>query len=315
LNNKFKYLPIVVILYCIIGINSGVVAQNCTETLQQANNMFANGETTSIPELLDECISSGFTEEEKKQAYKLLVQVYMIENNIENAEKAINHLKDLNRKTNNRNSELERISQKDIDYIYGLNPVLYNGKIYTYFVPSKVEGHQFIYEKEYLKGSVTIKDIKYDDLQMNYDLLNQEILLNYTTTNGANQLIVLSKAWLNKFTLNGSTFQLIEASGLPNRIYQVIGNGDILLLYSWSKDMVHDNLSGIPVYKFTVPKKELFIYRKNQIRKFRSNRTFLKLFNGTKQQEIKKYLRQQKVNVKKANNMQMNTLIDYCNKL
>jgi len=315
LNKKHKYLPIIISLYFIIGINSNIVAQNCTETLQQAQNMFTNGEMTAIPDLLDTCIIEGFTVEEKIQAYKLMVQVYIFENQIEKAEETINHIKNLNQKISNRNIELDKANQLDIDKIYGLDPVLYNGKLYTYFVPANVEGHQFIYEKEYLKGSVTIKDIKYDELLMNYDLHNQEILLNYNTTNGANQLIVLSKAWLTEFALNGSTYKLLEASGLPKRIYQVIGNGEILLLYYWSKDMVHDNLSGTPVYKFTVPKKVLFIYQNNQIRKFRNNRSFLKLFSGTEQQEIKKYLRQQKVNVKKANIKQMSKLIDYCNKL
>lgn len=94
MNNFYKYYIIVFSLFFIINTNcKNLIAQDCTETLQQARNKYTDGEIATIPDLLDACIKNGFTKEEKVQAYKLIIQVYIFEDKIEEAEQILLKLK------------------------------------------------------------------------------------------------------------------------------------------------------------------------------------------------------------------------------
>ncbi len=97
MNCKFKYLAIFSALLISLNLNSKIMnAQDCTETLQQARNMYTDGEIATIPDLLEACIKNGFTKEEKVQAYKLIIQVYIFEDKIDEAEKTLLKLKKTN---------------------------------------------------------------------------------------------------------------------------------------------------------------------------------------------------------------------------
>ena len=48
--------------------NANLRAQDCTETLTQARNAFNEGNIEAIESMLEPCIRSGFTKEEKVQA-------------------------------------------------------------------------------------------------------------------------------------------------------------------------------------------------------------------------------------------------------
>ena len=77
-------------------INVNLKAQDCTETLTQARNLFNEGVIESIPQMLEACIENGFNKEEKVQAYKLLIQAYLFEDNIVEAENTLLKLKKTN---------------------------------------------------------------------------------------------------------------------------------------------------------------------------------------------------------------------------
>ncbi|NOZ46561.1 MAG: PorT family protein [Chlorobi bacterium] len=76
--------------------NIHLQAQDCTVTLQTARNMYTEGDIEGIPELLKGCIKSGFTKEEKVQAYKLIIQVYLFEDKLQQAEETLLKLKKTN---------------------------------------------------------------------------------------------------------------------------------------------------------------------------------------------------------------------------
>jgi hypothetical protein len=62
---------------------------NCAVNLKEAQSLYQAGIIEEIPALLTGCISSGFTREEKIQAYKLLINAYIFDNNTVMAEESM----------------------------------------------------------------------------------------------------------------------------------------------------------------------------------------------------------------------------------
>ena len=91
-----KFLILSSAFLSILFFNGSLKAQDCTETLTQARNSFNDGNIEVIPAMLEPCIKSGFSKEEKVQAYKLLIQAYLFEDNIVEAEKTLLKLKKAN---------------------------------------------------------------------------------------------------------------------------------------------------------------------------------------------------------------------------
>jgi hypothetical protein len=91
---KFLQSPIrnhlLLILLAIMPV-SGIAqeAGSCAEKLQTAQNLFDRGQVEQVAGLLQECLESGFTREESLTAYKLIIQTYLFEDELEKADSAM----------------------------------------------------------------------------------------------------------------------------------------------------------------------------------------------------------------------------------
>ncbi len=61
-------------------------ASSCAEILKTAQTLFSRGQVEKVPAVLYECMKSGFKREEQLIAYKLLIQSYLLEDKIEQAD-------------------------------------------------------------------------------------------------------------------------------------------------------------------------------------------------------------------------------------
>ncbi|HUX94545.1 MAG TPA: porin family protein [Bacteroidales bacterium] len=62
---------------------------SCAEKLQTAQNLFDRGQVEQVAGLLHDCLKSGFTREESLSAYKLIIQTYLFEDELEKADSAM----------------------------------------------------------------------------------------------------------------------------------------------------------------------------------------------------------------------------------
>ncbi len=122
----------------------------------------------------------------------------------------------------------------EMDRVYGLDPLLYNGKIYTYFLPAGTGGNQFLLSADYLTGEVTIKGKTFEGISLNYDIYNQQLLLQYVNETGAFNIIEISKAWLEKFRLGNMEFRCLSPDNKPG-FYQVLGDGPYFIMVLLAK--------------------------------------------------------------------------------
>ncbi len=201
------------------------------------------------------------------------------------------------------------------DKIYGLNPRLYNGKFYTYAAPVSTEGSQFLSGPEFQTGSATINGKTFHHLLLNYDIYNQQVVLKYTTRNHNMMKIVLSDFRLQSFNMGERHFEVRSFPGETTQIYQVLGKGTYEILYYWRKDYNLQNTYGATNFKFSKPVRESYLCIGNKRMHFRNNNNFVKLFGHENRVLVSRYLRRNKINVKKSGPRDLLQLIQYCNTL
>jgi hypothetical protein len=62
------------------------------------------------------------------------------------------------------------------DSVFGFDPVLYNGRYYTFQAPKNSKGNPFIYSPEFVAGKILINNNSYNAGALNYDIYNQQLL-------------------------------------------------------------------------------------------------------------------------------------------
>ncbi|MCX6249566.1 MAG: hypothetical protein NTX61_02330 [Bacteroidetes bacterium] len=200
------------------------------------------------------------------------------------------------------------------DRVHGPDQTLYNGKKYSYFLPTGVKGDQYLFSQDYLAGSLTLRGKCYLGLTLNYDIFNQQLLLKYNDEMGALNIIEVSKAWIKRFSLGSLNFEYLNLEQGP-RYYQVLGESRVQILYYWTKTLVLDVVYGSSVYTFTPAQKDSYLFMHGQLRPFRNNRGLVRLFDPVHRAQIKSYLRKNKINVKKAADQTIVELITYIGKI
>ncbi len=197
--------------------------------------------------------------------------------------------------------------------VFGPDPLLYNGEKYVFYVPSGTDGHQFLSTRDFLFGSIVIKGVTFDSELINYDIYNQEILLEYTSASGGENIIALSKSWLESFDIGDKHFELISFDGKEHAIYQVLQSGNIRLLIRWKKSLDLEMGYGSRNYTFSKASKDLFIDFNEQLVQVKNNKEFTWIFGPQLQADIRKYMKQNHLNIRKSTDTAISDLLRYCN--
>ncbi len=203
---------------------------------------------------------------------------------------------------------------KELDKVYGLDQTLYNGKKYSFIVPPGTSGHQFLQAQLFSDGTLTLKGKEYHDIALNYDIYNQQLLLQYADDNFPVNFIEVSKAWLQSFSLGDMKFRLLQLEKEP-QFYQVIGDGPLQILYFWRKTLNLNDVIGTSNFVFSVPLRDSFVLMNRQLKPFKTRRSLIQLFDRGQRQEIKNYMRKNKIKVKKSSDHAMADLINFIGKL
>jgi len=201
------------------------------------------------------------------------------------------------------------------DPVYGFDPFLYNGRIYYFYPPPGTSGTQYLLEEFDPHGTLTVRGITYSNLTLNYDIYNQQLIMKYQNSLGSPSLVAISDAWLDSFTLGDKYFEIISEASNGKRIYQVLGNGNEKVMYYQNREMLIDNAKSYKNYYFSDIRMKKYLFIEGNLTSFNTNRNFVKAFKPAVQDLIMKYIRKNRIDVKKANSIIMTDLINYCNTL
>jgi len=208
-----------------------------------------------------------------------------------------------------------QVIKESHDPVYGFDPLLYNGRVYQFYVAPGTGGTQYLFDKFDTLGSLTLRGVTYNNLTLNYDIYNQLIILKYKNTVGSYSLIEISQAWLEKSSMSGCNFENVTNVSSGKSIYQVIGNGADKIMYYRNKELLIDNLGGSMNHYFSDTRKQMFVLTNNQLKPFKKRKDFIKAFSPSRQALIKTYIRKHNINLKTASDFNMTDLINYCNTL
>jgi len=209
------------------------------------------------------------------------------------------------------------ISQDDameMDRVYGPDPMLYNGKKYTYFLPPETGGNQFLLSTDYFTGELTIKGKTFEGIILNYDIYNQQLLLTYANETGSFNIIEISKAWLESFRLENLEFRCLSYDNEPH-FYQVLGDGPFFIMYYWRKDLKLDATYGAKNFTFTPAMKKKYVLIGDKLRPFSNKQSLVSLFDMQHKPEINNYIQLNRIKIKKASDETMTKLINYISNL
>ena len=205
-------------------------------------------------------------------------------------------------------------SQEKKDTLYGLNPFLYNGEIYSSIGTVNMSGNQYLISDEFVNGNLIINDQLYEDCLINYDIYKQHVLLKFKL-NYRTIIIKLSYEKLESFYFGDKYFEIIPNENSEKTVYQTYGSGQYKILYQWYKLLSLSHVAGTTNYVFSNPKKRMYLQIGNEKFRYKNKRTFISLFNNNNKKPIKKFISKNKIKIKKATDAEVNLLINYCNTL
>ncbi len=200
-----------------------------------------------------------------------------------------------------------------VDFLYGADPLLVNGRYYSFFPPPNTEGNQYLEDPQFKTGSLTLRGKTWSGLMLNYDIYNQQVLMAFRNKTGADNLIVISDAWLEKFSIMGMTFEIMPLQDTVKRIIQIIGSGPVRIGYLWQKDLKPDSFHGARYYSFSSPRKENLILEGDRVVRYLNNRTFCAALDEKKRKAAREYLDKNRIKVRNADDRTMKALLDFYN--
>jgi hypothetical protein len=201
----------------------------------------------------------------------------------------------------------------ECERLYGSDANLVNGE--KYFYPyTRSEGDPFFFS-ESRQVVIRVHEKEFAGQPVRYDIFNQQVILDFNDIYGGVTSLVLRNEWVESFRFESHLFKRMTGPEGEPGYYQVVVEGSISCVYTWSKEYLLNLSSGIQSYYFTEPSKESYLVIGNTFYPYRNNRTFLKAFDSEQQKTIKQFMRQSKVKVNKSPDWQMRHLIEYCNSL
>lgn len=229
---------------------------------------------------------------------------------------------------------------------FGIDPLLMNGIYYEnpYY---NAKGHPFLGDGEFYLGSVNFRNKQYEDVNLKYDIYNQQLIIDQSRKDSRGAVIfqnvryeglsikfdensqqmvidqdagkgkimnLLANEFVSDFTMDGMLFKKLALEDDEAKYYQVIGEEkDIQCYYYLYKNRFKSHDEGDrTIFVFSDRNFRSYLVIDGRVTKFRSNRSFLKQFQGEAKSLVRKYVKNNQIKVNRANDIVMKELIHFC---
>ncbi len=219
---------------------------------------------------------------------------------------------------------------KEAEQKYGLDPELINGEKYHYHYfkasgdpyfefnrnrISAVENTGKVYDDaaQDALASIVIKGKQYLEQHIRYDIYQQLVILDYVDQHGAPASVVLRNNWVEQFDIEGQTFKKFKDQHGKVRFGQVVFEGTVSCVFFWKKEYTPELQNGQNTYSFSEPIREAVLIRDGLSCHFRNRRGFLNCFPAEKRAQVKAYMKEEHINIRKASPDEMRRLMKRIN--
>lgn len=201
-----------------------------------------------------------------------------------------------------------------IDMKYGLDQELFNGlQYYKKYV--KYKGDPFYPEDKFYTGSVTLKGITYEDLQLKYNCYTQQLILGYTDFKEQYNQLIINNIQVDSFSLGNYRFKNVALADHSLLLYQFMEAGAVTCYIHWKREIhaTHDDLRYS--HEYTVPIGSIYLGYRGELHPVDNRRTIIMIFPESIQADIKRYLRREHLRVSKAGPGEIQDLLSFIGKL
>lgn len=195
---------------------------------------------------------------------------------------------------------------------YEANHLLLNGIFYDHPYHHAI-GHEFLLGDAFHNGSLTYRNITYDNIRLKYDIYNQQVLIHHTY-NGSMVVILLPKEFITEFWMNGAYFKKLSFHEKEPSFFQVVYEQDqVKCCYSWYKMRYKStHKESFISYNFSESKRKSYLYMDDKLSRYKNNRSFVRIFPDKIRGSIRSYLKSSGIEVNEADDETMKEVMQFC---
>lgn len=190
----------------------------------------------------------------------------------------------------------------------GKNPLL-NGRVW-HNKYSKARGDQFFLSNTFLKGSVTYNGKRFDNLDLQYDIANDELILKIESY----PIIMMNKEMVDSFSLlfESRQYKIIntgnDTASILKGYVNVLYNGPSTLYVKYTKYIRPLALDGI--FDLFQEEHRIYLRKDSEILPVTGKRKFFDLL-GDKREEIRHFIKSYKLKIVHKNPVTYVPVIEY----
>lgn len=214
-------------------------------------------------------------------------------------------------------AQLVYVSEKEFyelkEYFDRLNGPDFNLLNGRYYEPlNSGTSHPYFNTIRYRPGSVLLDGEAYDSITINYDIFDQQLILQHPGISGQITQVVLNRELIDRFTIDGLTFRKLTFPETGSSFFQVVSSGDISCFLLWKKTLSRSTVSGYTSYRYSKPSREIYLQWEGRLYAVRSKSSFTGIFNEAYRKEINGFLRREKIRFRNASDEKLGELMNFC---
>lgn len=200
------------------------------------------------------------------------------------------------------------------DVVYGVDQQPVNGQYYYGALHGSIFGDPYYIDDSFKMGSVMVDSILFSNLNLQYDIYLNNIVLRHISINGSLIELSLINRDIDQFEIDGRLFRpIIEENGGGKRLFcEVIVEGHVSYYVLRKKRLALTKSSGTN-YEYIETVNGYLIIGDDQI-PIRKNKTLYKLYPELKK-ELKIFLRSARQDINKNKIEIQGNMVNYCNTL
>ena len=193
------------------------------------------------------------------------------------------------------------------------NQILYNGRVWRNLY-SRVRGNQFLFTDMFLPGTVSISDKLFTDLELRYDIYNDELLIR----SAQGIILQLNKEMVDGFTIEYNKrkydFQKLEVNtdGQGEGYFNILYKGKSELLVKYKKEI--QLLAVDDTYDLFNQYNRIYLNKDGEMHLINNKKNIINLFSGTNK-DIMSFIKSRMLNVTRKDPDSFIPLVVFCDNL
>jgi hypothetical protein len=152
----------------------------------------------------------------------------------------------------------------------------------------------------------------YHGVPINYDLYQQEVILQYISHSGETRYVILNNEQVEEFVLDQKVFRKIFLEGRDGGYGQVLRANELGLYIFFNKKLNETPSMNTTPYHYTKLSKRFYLEINGSTVQVGSRGSFIKQFEPDNRKEIRQYMRQHHIRLKKASDDALRGLLQFC---